>query len=247
MARNYNINSNLKKKLRRQIEEYVNERALKIGREKSKEVAELFQKTARETLLSNSNASPESEHLIQSIANSITVEEDTRTLSRRTGTGSKNKVETGYVVRVPIDREGLVVFLEYGTGLEGLRDQHEEVKLGSVNWEYANRRNEVNPITGQPHYITRDGKRGFVFRDKLNNYIDANDVKFHNQYTITERWVKGYVRSDGTIVKPYKRHLKNPKLITRKKTYVLSSGIKPVRFIYKAKQEVRYAINNKQI
>lgn len=268
MAKDIEFKKSLKK-FRRDLEQSINERALRRGEEISKKVAEEFQKLSRGFLKERSNASHLSQNLISNIADSIKIikidnKDRQRTLSRRTGIeGGKPINPIGYAISIPIDKEGLVMFLEYGTGLQGLRHPHPEssdAKIDGfkVGWKYAVNRNNFKEVSlkndknrrvqvTQPCYITRDGKRGFVFKYKDGVYIDRDDVIFHNKYTTNYSWVKGYIDKNGRVVKPYTRFHKNPKTYISKTEYVLSSGIKPVRFIYDAKQEIKYMINNKLI
>lgn len=250
------------KKFRRNLEQNVNERALRRGYEMSYDVATDFVELAKNNL-DKAQPAPESQNLIQQIRDSIVVESSRRTLSRRSGDNpDKPRVADGFTVRVPMDKEGLVMFLEYGTGLSGLRNPHPESSDAKtqgfkVGWQYAVNRNKFKTVTlrnnrnqsvrvTQPCYIVRDGKRGFVFKYKKGVYIDREDVLFKNEYTTKYSWVKGYTDKNGRVVKPYVRYHKNAKTYISKSTYVLSSGIKPVRFIYDAKKEVIFKLNNKK-
>ena len=229
------------KKARRQFEAIINEACLRRGEEVSKKVAEQFVEEARKNLLSDSNPAPESTGLIANIANSITYTKSTRTLYRTGTTEGKPKKVSGYVVKIPMDREGLVMFLEYGTGLNGLRNRHPEAS--KIGWAYA-----IN----RERYKTFGTKRGFIFRSTGRNYIDNDDYKFRHRYLSTTEYIKGYVRTSKktgkqTFVKGYRRARKTPKMVEGKKTWVLSSGITPVRFIYRAKNKVRQLIRENKI
>ena len=232
-------------KARRNFEAIVNEYALRRGEEFSKRVAERFVEEARKNLLSDSNPAPESVGLISSIASNITYTKSARTLNRKGTTKGKPKVATGYVVKIPMDREGLVMFLEYGTGLNGLRykDKLFKAEASRIGWKYAiNREN----------YKTFGTKRGFIFRSTGKNYIDNDDYKFRHRYLSTTEFVRGYIRTTKktgkqTYVKGYRRARRTPKMVEGKKTWVLSSGITPVRFIYRAKNKVRQLISKNKI
>lgn len=254
------------KKFRRDLEYAINEKALRRGYDISFDVAEKFVDLAKNNL-DKAQPAPESQHLIDNIKESIEVEafaKTGRTLSRRSGENeNKPKFATGAVVRIPIDKEGLVMFLEYGTGLKGLRQPHPEstdskVEGFKVGWQYAINRNKTKTVmlrnsrneliqTTQPCYIVRDGKRGFVFKYKSGVYIDREDVIFRNEYNTKYSWVKGYTDKNGRVVSPYVRYHKNIKTYTSKNQYVLSSGITPVRFIYDAKREIKFLYRNKKI
>lgn len=148
-----------------------------------------------------------------------------------------------YSVRIPMDSEGLVMFLEYGTGLQGTFEPHPEA--GDIGWNYA-----VNGIK----YINYGGKRGFIFKEKdsgngkrgmrLSQYLDENDIAGlyeRREYVSDTQWVKGYTRKDGTVVKRYVRT--RPKEKTNlyyqfKPNRIFSQGLKPVRFIYDTKQQI---------
>lgn len=240
MARNIEFNESLKK-ARRQFEAVINEACLRRGSEFSRNASEKFVEEARNNLLRDSNPAPESTGLIASIANSITYEESKRALYRKGTTKGKPKEVSGYVVRIPIDREGLVMFLEYGTGLNGLRNRNQEAK--QIGWEYAVNRDK---------YVTFGTKRGFIFRSTGRNYIDNDDYKFKHRYLSTTEFVRGYIRTTKktgkqTYVKGYRRARRTPKMVEGKKTWVLSSGITPVRFIYRAKNKVRQLISKNKI
>lgn len=247
------------KKFRRSLEETINERALRIGEEKSKEIAEKFRDLAKQNL-NNAQPASGSEGLISKIQESIEVNSSMRSLTKAVR-GSKQA--KGYIVHIPIDKEGLVMFLEYGTGLKGKYNPHPEsveakVDGFKVGWNYAVHLNDSRPITFRnqygkkvtmnvPYYIKKYGKTGFVFKKKAGKYIDREDLIFPIVKKVQYNWVKGYTRKNGTRVKPYTRKSNKERIITSKSEYVLSEGIKPVRFIYDAKQEVRRLINEGKI
>lgn len=245
MAKNQQFKDSLKK-FRRSLETLVNERALRLGNELSKNIAINFVETARETLRKNSEPLDSvSSARIQQISDSIHYEEDTRVLY---GSSNKNRIVAGgYVVRVPIDREGLALFLEYGTGLAGENDRHAEAK--DFGWKYAINNNKKRPITTYfkgvkrvkniNWYPTINGKTGFVFRKKGNSYLTQGDVVFKNEhkpYIIKTRHNK-----NGTTTTYISRN-PNAEVQQFDTEYVISSGIKPVRYIYTAKQNARKLI-----
>lgn len=240
MPKNIDFKDSLKK-ARRKFEAVINEACLRRGFEFSRKASEKFVIEARNNLLKDSNPAPESTSLISNIANSITYEESKRTLYRSGKVKNKPKVVNGYVVRIPMDKEGLVMFLEYGTGLSGLRDRNLEAK--QIGWKYAVNRDK---------YVTFGKKRGFIFQSTGRNYIDNSDYKFKHRYLSTTEYIKAYIRTSKktgkqTYVKGYRRARRTPKMVEGKKTWVLSSGITPVRFIYRAKNKIRKLISKNKI
>lgn len=216
-------------KARENFKQAINDRLLERGEEISKQLAEQFVEEARNNLISNSNPAPESIGLISRIANSITYKK----------TSEDNK--KGYIVRIPMDREGLVMFLEYGTGLMGKNyskiDSDFAHEANSIGWKYAIHENR---------YKTRKktGKRGFIFTPTKGYYIDKDDeyiVEPSYEEQITKVLIKGYVRVSKktgkvTTVKPYYRSQR--KMVQKSTGKIISSGITPVRFIYKAKNSI---------
>ena len=259
MARNAEFEKSLKQ-FNANLYHRINKYMIDYGVKKSKQLCDTFVDVAKRTL-DDATPAPESKHFIEEIKSRIKIKKRFRKSSRK---GKKiNQHLVAYTINIPVDSQGLVMFLEYGTGLEGLRDQHEETKTKTsfgktfkpkVNWEYAVNKDKQRVVTlrnkfnqtyqdTQPCYITRNGKRGFVFKKKKNSYIDIKDVEFHNVLEAKASWVKGYIDKNGRVVKPYARYHKDTRYYTGKNTYVLSSGLKPVRFIYKAKREVKRLIH----
>lgn len=258
MPRNEDFAAALKK-FRRDFEENINERALRRGEEISEQIAQKFVGLVKSNL-DRADPAPESKGIIESIKESIHYDKTSRALSRRQSyKGKYPKVAEGYVAYIPVDKEGMVMFLEYGTGLKGKENPHPEsveaeVEGFKIGWRYAVHLNESRPVTHSnrfgkkitenlPYYVNLFGKKGFVFKKKNNNYIDREDIVFKSEKKVKYNWVKGYVRKDGTRVKPYTRYSKKGRTITSKTQYVLSSGIKPTRFVYDAKQEIKRLIN----
>lgn len=261
MARNADFEKSLSL-FKKNFTEAVNKKIMEFGEEKSLELAQTFVELTKRNL-DNAQPAPESQHFIQKIKDSIKI--------KKTKQYSEDKKKVGYTINIPVDSDGLVMFLEYGTGLEGLRNPHPETSKSlaqefKIGWDYAVNRNNTKTVymrnsknqqvaIQQPCYITRNGKRGFVFRKTAKSYIDMADVQFKNTYETKYSWVSGYDRvvkkKNGEVktihIKPYTRYHKNPITYTSRTTYVLSSGIKPVRFIYNAKLELRGMINNKRI
>ena len=244
----------------------VTKEMIDFGHRKSKKLADKFVELSKE-YLNDATPAKESEHFVNSIKKGIRAEKVYKTYSKN-GVQITKKLK-GYKVIIPNRKDGLTMFLEYGTGLTGLRNPHEEttkyldIKPWATEfitgWKYAvnrdkyktvylkteNSKNQRVKVT-QPCYITKSGKRGFVFKKTKNSYIDKNDVEFHNEYTTKYSWVKGYPRN-GKEVKAYIRYHKDKRTYATKTTYVLSTGLKPVRFIYRAKKEIQKMMKQNKI
>lgn len=257
------------KKFRRDLDKVINEKILRLGEDVSDAVAYNFVRVAQSKLerYGSQNAEDANSYSkIQQISDSIElVDETKRTL---TSGNRYKKTKTGTTVRIPIDKDKLVLFLEYGTGLEGKNDPHEEANR--FGWGYAINDNTVKVtntkyrsfVTNWYPSIEGNGfyKRGFVFKYK-NQYLDKNDYIFKNKYSeikdivIKEKFIsvpqtimhsklgKEYTRRAYS----YLRKLRPDQYITSrieieregKNEYVVSSGLKPARFIYDTKTQIR--------
>ena len=244
---------------KRRLFKQINREMIDYGTKKSKKIAEEFVKIAKMNL-EEATPAPESEHFISEIASRIKIKKRFRKASKK---GKKiNQHLVAYTINIPIDKQGLVMYLEYGTGIKGLRDQHEEARKKTfsgvpikqkVRWEYAvnrhkyrtvmlkNRYNQRVKVT-QPCYFVKDNHLGFVFKKRKDSYIDADDIQFHNVLEAKASWVKGYPRN-GKQVKAYVRYHKDLRTYTTKNTYVFSQGLTPVRFIYNAKKEIMHLLS----
>ena len=262
MARNEAFERALKI-FKKDFSELVNNKLVGIGNDMSFLVAEGFVNNARNNL-DRATPAPESAHLIEEIKQSISISPVER---KKDG----EKITVGHKVNIPIDNEGLVMFLEYGTGLVGDRNKHPQTDAlkaysgGRVmNWKYAVNKDKYRPVkmrnkfnrqvdVNLPYYTERDGKKGFVFIKQPNRYIDSNDTVFmNNPYTSKYSWVRGYEvkNKDGEVirrVRPYVRYNVKPKTHYYKREYVFSEGLKPTRFIYDAKLQTIQALNNIKI
>ena len=257
MAKNNAFKLSLKK-FRRDLEQVINEKALTLGEEVSKQTAYAFQRMARERLLKYSDATGESSHLVQQVADNIKVIEGTsRQLTTTHSDSSKNKNTksgryAGSVVNVKIDKQGLAMFLEYGTGLEGKSHPHPEAE--KFGWKYAINDGTMKEIKFEVNGVSRvrkvkwytniGKKKGFVFTKKMDSYTTNKDIEFHN-------YSQPYVvvnpkkpKKDGTMRQPYLRINPYADAVESDKTYVISSGIKPVRYIYNTKQRIRNILQN---
>ena len=257
------------KKFRRDLDKVINEKILRLGEDVSDAVAYNFVRVAQSKLerYGSQNAKDANSYSkIQQISDSIElVDETKRTL---TSGNRYKKTKTGTTVRIPIDKDKLVLFLEYGTGLEGKNDPHEEANR--FGWGYAINDNTVKVtntkyrsfVTNWYPSIEANGfyRRGFVFKYK-NQYLDKNDNIFKNKYSeikdivIKEKFIsvpqtimhsklgKEYTRRAYS----YLRKLRPDQYITSqieiehesKNEYVVSSGLKPARFIYDTKTQIR--------
>ena len=257
------------KKFRRDLDKVINEKILRLGEDVSDAVAYNFVRVAQSKLerYGSQNAKDANSYSkIQQISDSIElVDETKRTL---TSGNRYKKTKIGTTVRIPIDKDKLVLFLEYGTGLEGKNDPHEE--SNRFGWGYAINDNTVKVtntkyrsfVTNWYPSIEGNGfyKRGFVFKYK-NQYLDKNDYIFKNKYSeikdivIKEKFIsvpqtimhsklgKEYTRRAYS----YLRKLRPDQYITSqieieregKNEYVVSSGLKPARFIYDTKTQIR--------
>lgn len=114
-------------------------------------IADTFVERARERLLKNNNAKNLS--VIQGLLGNI----------------YKRKGKNEYQIVVRQDPEGLMTFLEYGTGLLGEAYSHPEAT--SFGWTYRQ-----NDYFENPAYKSVNGRRGWFFRTYSPNvYIDKND------------------------------------------------------------------------
>ena len=119
-----------------QLEQYINGFLRRYSSEASLDICESFVRSMENRLLKRATPEGESEDILYGIIDGISISEQTG---------------EGWVVNVPEDEEGLVMFLEYGTGLAG--DNAPEV-AGFNPWAYAVNRDS---------YITYCNKEGFVF------------------------------------------------------------------------------------
>lgn len=73
--------------------------------------------------------------------------------------------KSGYQIIVRNDEEGLMMFLEYGTGLQGEAYRHPQASM--VGWEYA---------MNVSDYKNFQDKSGWFFQQRDNNYVDREDI-----------------------------------------------------------------------
>lgn len=148
-----------------------------------------------------------------------------------------------YIAKIPLDSEGLVMFLEFGTGLIGERQGYDSYSE-KFQWAYAIHRSKYKTITNTES--GNFGKTGWFFTNKNRKYVDKNDFKVH-QIDILKRVIKRQVITPqrGNQKKSYVRY--QPYNIHRKGyASVFSEGLKPIRYYYTAKQELNYLIRDLQ-
>ena len=225
MAQNQIFQNSLNN-VKKQLRSFIDKAQKDMTEEISKLVAYTFRDVARRRLIKTNNAISQQQAVIKNVAQSIMV----------------RKYKSGYkvVLSRQTDPEGLLMFLEFGTGLVGKANPHSWA--GSIGWKYAINENENSKQNPKlPHYVTRsNGKRGWFWRPQGDNtrYIDKDDM------------VENYKRSyDAYKLKP--EHPIFGKTTPLWKTYritgnprvVFSSGIKPLRFLYRTRLDIVKAIN----
>ena len=143
----------------------------------------------------------------------------------------------GYI-SVLADPEGLNMFLEFGTGIVGLGQPHEEA--GLYGWKYAN-----NLLKYRSHGGARagSGKLGWFFSSTNGTYIDANDehpVIAYKQIESLET-VRPHIRN-GIPVSGYNRKKRIRSVYKKKTNSVFTQGLRPIRYFYRTKEEIREVI-----
>lgn len=140
-------------------------------------------------------------------------------------------------VIVPQGDEGLGMFLEYGTGLVGEKDPHP--KAGEIGWSYAINKDNYRYAKARPDTMS---KLGFIFK-RSDTYLDGNDVNplyrksyKHIEPKVHRVYYKGYTDSLGRKREGYwktvTRHEKDYEYHYFYRDWVLSQGLKPIRYIY---------------
>ena len=258
------MNAKIKKQFRRDLYMTISRELLKHGEEKSLKGAVFFIDEMKKNL-DKATPAPESQGLISQIKNSFYVEETKRRMDGET--------VKGWNVRIPIDRRGLVLYLEYGTGLTGKKFSHPQLdvmkldrsffaegeKSTFVTWKYAINYGKTRPVKVKnrytnrffeielPYYTKMDGEEGFVFRKRPDSYIDVDDKPFKNRLETKYSWVKGYKDAKGRVVKPYMRYHKDTKSYLSKSTYIFTRGLNSIHYIYDAKVAIKNKLRNGQL
>lgn len=217
----------------RKTEGFVSEAGEEIEKDLSRQIANAVQSGARYKL--QTRATPKNgayEYDIQKVANNIIVSED----------------YDGHIVTVEDDQEGLAMFLEFGTGIAGYEEEHPEAS--EVGWDYA--------INSDRYTYARSGPngrpvRGFKFKD-IGNYLDAHDVNPIYMHSVKDVRPAVYVSHTKAYIDKNGRYMpSHDRLIHRKgghyeyhqyyPQWVLSRGLKPIRYMYDAKSDVTRLIN----
>ena len=213
------------KKFRRSLEAVINEKANKIANETSAKIVEAFTDRAKKKLedYAVKNALDSS-----SIAIVNRLKENISYVSEKSGRGSVYSY-----VRVKNDPDGLMMFLEYGTGLQGSKNYHPEA--GKRGWKYAINRDKY--VRLQSAQFSDVKGYGWFFRKKPDSFLTKDDIPIHRYEKVGQVEHKiSYIRKDtGKLVeytRTYKKKMKDSKSI-------FSQGLKPARFIYDTKQEFK--------
>jgi hypothetical protein len=204
------------KEVRKELKEFIQEQ-VSLGEELQYKIAITFRDRARERLIKGNNAIPSQQAFISKLANYIYV----------------RKQAGGYAVVVQMDKEGLLMFLEYGTGLAGKNNPHPEA--GEIGWVYAiNERNE------NIYKETERGK-GWFWRPQgdKNRYIDENDYVYEYQRSFAKEGTKP---TDYRVDPPRGGGLWQTDRNVGDARVVFSQGIKPIRYFYLTKLEIEREI-----
>lgn len=213
------------KKFRDNLRYFIKHQTEKVAETTSTEVAKAFVRVAQDTLVERATPSPESKSLVNSLKSNISSYKNT--------------------VSVETDPEGLMLFLEYGTGLTGRNNNTAEGlnDASAVGWNYASRLNE-----GRYVRMKKTGNLGWIFERKDDHYVDSDDwiIPKTSKFQVSERErVRWYFRigKDGKrhLVKSYTRKRRKPKY--RNKNLVFTTGLKPTRYIFDTKQKIRSFID----
>lgn len=167
-----------------------------------------------------------SRSLLEEVKNNITAETERTEIASYT-----NKIY------IKPDREGLVSFLEFGTGLVGYQNPHKQAH--KYGWEYAINASNYRYRRYRPDGIVRPNA-GWFFRYG-DSYLDINDefpIKKVYRYVSEKQWVR--TRAPRYKIHGYTR--RRPKTIITEKVLedrnsAFSEGLKPLRFFYDTKNE----------
>lgn len=215
----------------KKINDFIVEEGEQLSKDLSKNIAEAIQAGARRKVVTRPTPRDGFESELYTVANNINVTED----------------YDGYTVVVDDDEEGLSMFLEYGTGLAGESDPHEEA--GEIGWDYAINRDNYHHGRSGPN---SEWVWGFKFKYN-GNYLDRHDInpiyRHSSKYVQPSTYVstvRSYTDKKGRFVSGHE------KVINRRGGYyeyhqyshnwVLSKGLKPVRYMYDTKNEVSWLI-----
>lgn len=224
MARNAKFEESLKK-LRRSLERTVDYRAQEICRKASENIAMTFSEVASKRL--KEGATPFdaiSRAKVDSIANSFVEYQTGKTV----------------IVSLPIDQDGLALFLEYGTGLLGEQNNDALASFSGkmtnsdkVGWSYAINRHKYKTLPSS-------GKLGWFFTKKPDSYISVGDTVIEragNMIVTKMQFVEPKRKTKtGKKYKPYFRLMRYKKA---KKSSVFTQGLIPIRYFGRTQADIR--------
>lgn len=222
-------------KLRDDVQSMVSARADRIMEGLSKSITDAFVNNVQKRLISRATPKDtQSAMLVQNIADSIVVDESVWA----------GKYE--YRIVIPRDPEGLVMFLEFGTGLVGYTQGNPDAT--KYGWSYAVNRNSYV-------YKKHEGRLGFIFEKTGTNYIDRDDESPNisvKQYTPTKQWGGGFTDKNGRYVKRYRRARNRRRDGTlspvikkyQQDDWVFSEGLYPLRYFYDTKMEFKKLLSD---
>ncbi len=214
------------KQTRNRIEDYINERANHKANEITSKIVDLFVKRAKDRLdrfADDESVDGESASLVKALKGNISSE--------------KSDYPKNYnVVRFKRDPYGLMMYLEYGTGLVGEQNKHPDADY--AGWSYAINRNRYKRLPSM--YYSNTKGYGWFFTRKPTSFVSKSDVDIHQytrdeivkvqQHIVVKRGKRAGTEYDR--MQPYHKKSQSSRSI-------FTQGIKPVRFIYDTTQEIR--------
>ena len=224
------------KKFANQFKNYVKQKVDDFAVDLGEDIAKAFVNQAKKRLLSGATPrGPEDAEIVQKIADSI------------------HYVKKGkkFTVVIPRDAEGLNVFLEYGTGLAGKNAEQKNPDAKRVGWQYAIHEADYKYRMGSPKGLVKT--KGFLFKKK-GTYLDREDlnplisVKETQPYSdgsyAKEITVSGYTDKRGRVIPSYTKVISRTPHTSIRAQYdwVLSQGLKPVRYVYSTRVNLNRVI-----
>ena len=222
MALTVKFDASLKKQ-NNQLTDYISKQSLNFGNKFATLYAEAFVAGARKRLIDRATPrDAQSAELVRELASSIHI--------GKSSDGSR-------AVIVPVGREGLGMFLEYGTGLIGEKNEHPSAKR--IGWDYAENKDSYMFCKASPDTMS---KFGFIFR-RTDNYLDGNDINplyrvsyKHTKGKVYRKEISGYTdrlgRKRESYYKTIERKEKEYTYHYWYRQWVLSQGLKPLRYMY---------------
>lgn len=212
-------------KFKKDLENYINTKTKDFAGNLTTDVAKAVVVGAQKRLVERATPRDnQSKMKVENLAKSIHIGKSDDGLSR--------------TVIVPRGDEGLGMFLEYGTGLVGENDKHQQ--SGQIGWKYAVHKDKYVRARKTPR--AKRSKLGFIFNLK-GTYLDKNDLTsfYRKSYKKVEPLVhrvyyKGYTDGLGRKREGYwktvTRHEKTYTYVNKVTNAVFSQGLKPIRYIY---------------